>query len=219
MKSIYLLSFILVLASAKLAVDISSYQFPPTGLFPCLVSQQTLTTILEILDDKGTINKYFLVPWVDSKRAKIKNIDAIIRVNDAFSPEDVANLVANGLPEKFYGIVWLDVSNVQGRWSLDISERIPYLENFVKALQDHGLKTGIFSSLDDWTAVMGSQGAGSDILSAVPVWYSHEGTFGSFYDFRTHGFGTWEKPKMKKYKSNTNLCDGFFVSSLSYYHN
>ena len=113
MKSIYLLSFLLVLASANLAIDYSIFPDPSGIMFPCLAEQGVTLAIFEIFDEKGNVNQNFLVDSLAAKAANIKNVDAIIRVNDAFAPEDVCNAVAHALPEQFNGNVWFDVIGKQ----------------------------------------------------------------------------------------------------------
>ena len=216
MKFLYLLPFILVLASANLSVDISIYDYPPVALYPCLKSQNTTKAIFEIFSEKGNINKNFIASYIATRDVKIKDVDAIIRVNDAFAPEDVANQVARALPGKFNGTVWLHVVNQQSRWSLNETDRIPYLTNLTKACKERGLKPGVYSSADEWANVFGNQGESSDILSAVPVWYSNQNGDDSFDDFDYAGFGAWETPQMKNYKNNAYLCN-MLVWSLNYY--
>ena len=216
MKFLYLLPLIFALASANLAVDISIYDFPPVSLYPCLKSQNTTLAILEIFSEKGNINKNFLATYISIRNVKISNVDAIIRVNDAFTPEEVANQVARALPTKFNGTVWLEVVNQQSRWSLNETDRIPYLSNLTKACKEHGLKPGVYSSADDWNIVMGNQGKSSDILNAVPVWYLNSNGVESFDDFDYAGFGAWEKPQMKSFKNSAFICD-MYVGSLNYY--
>jgi len=222
MKSIYLLSFILVLAAANISVDFSRYLTPSRNFFECLSSQENIhKLIVEILNAQGTFNLSFLRFYVISRDANIKDFDAIIRVNDTFTPQDTCLHVAHALPKTFNGTVWLHVDNNKKNfsvWSIPVEKRIPYLENFVKALQNLGLKTGIYSSADAWAAVMGSRGAGSDILKAVPVWYVNEDSSQDFNDFEHEGFGTWKTPTMKNYEGPATICHPLFqVSSLNYY--
>ena len=218
MKSIYLLSFILVLASANLGIDLSNYPFPPLLSLSCLSSQGTSLLMFEIYDDQGSIRKDFLMNYLAAKGANIQNVDAVIRVNDAFAPKDVCNAVAHALPGQFNGKVWLDVANKQNRWSLSMPERIPYLENLIKSCQNHGLKAGVYSNTEDWNNVMGSLKAGSDILRAVPLWYANPDIYAqdNFEDWSYVGFGTWETPTMKTYQVNAYLCNAY-TWSMNYY--
>jgi len=217
MKSIYLLSFILVLASANLGVDISLYLYPPTTLYSCLASQKVNLTILEIFDAQGNVSsKNFLINYIAAKDAKLKTVDAVVRVNDSFTQDEICNGVARGLPAKFNGTVWLEVKNEPRRWSQDIQFRIGYLDQLVRVCQSHGLKVGISSSGSDWSAVVGYLGIGTKTLNAVPVWYSNSNGVASFDDFDYAGFGAWDSPTMKNYQANTYLCN-FFVLSLNYF--
>jgi len=216
MKSIFILSFIIVLATAKFGADASYYQVS-RNFFTCLSSQQNVTlSILEIWDETGTLNKDFLLDYIYSKDAKIQNFDAVVMVNDTFAAEDVCNGVAKALPASFNGTVWLNVENKNGLWSRDIDARIPYLEDLTKACQNHGLKPGVYSSADVWSTLMGSQGAGSDTLKALPVWYFNDNGSADFSDFEYAGFGTWDSPQMKNYGTNTYLC-GAYVTSFNFY--
>ena len=205
MKSIYFLPFILVLASASFAVELSN-QSPPVGTFSCLAKSGTSLVVLEIYDAQGKVNKNFLANYVEAKAAKIKNVDAVIRVNDTFTPEDVCNAVVHALPAQFNGNVWFDVANQPGRWSLPGSMRLHHLEDLTEVCKDHGLKPGVYSNVEDWIAVMGWRKAGSDIMGAIPVWYANQDGNANFNDFESVGFGSWQKPQMKNYQNNTSLC-------------
>jgi len=217
MKSIYLFSFLLALVSANFGVD-SLYQYPPLGLYPCLANKKTNLTVHEIFDYQGNVtSKTFLLNYIASKDAKIKYVDARVSLNDSFSAEDICNGVAGGLPAKFNGTVWLDVRRNTNLWSQPVRFRIGYLEQLVRVCQSHGLKVGVSSSAEEWVDVMGSQGAGSDTLKAVPVWYEHENENADFDDFDYAGFGTWDTPTMKTYHSNTYLCDNIFIWKLNYF--
>ena len=215
MKSIYFLPFILVLASASFAVELSN-QSPPVGTFSCLAKSGTSLVVLEIYDAQGKVNKNFVANYIEAKAAKIKNVDAVIRVNDTFTPEDVCNAVVHALPAQFNGNVWFDVANQPGRWSLPGSMRLHHLEDLTEVCKDHGLKPGVYSKVEDWIAVMGSQGAGSDVLSAFPLWYVHQDGNSNFDDYQYVGFGSWKKPQMKNYQYNSYLCE-FLVGSVNYY--
>jgi len=217
MKSIYLLPLLLVLASSKLSGTIYNNQKPfPRTFFSCLAASNVTLTILQIWDEIGMINKNFLLNYIRSKDAKIQDFDALVTVKDSFTPEDLCEGVSHALPPSFNGTVWLDIQSRQGLWSRDVSERIPYLDNMAKACHNRGLKPGISSNWQRWTAVMGSQGAGSDTLKAIPLWYDNNNFTPNFDDFEYAGFGTWETPKMKNY-GGSNLCDRSTGVGLSYF--
>ncbi len=217
MNQIYILALLFAVASANLGADVSYYSAGRTT-FTCLAQQNVTLTILQIWDETGTVNKDFLTNYIYSRDAQIPGFDALVMVNDTFAAEDLCNGVARALPTHFNGTVWLNVQNKQGLWSRDTDERISYLESVAKTCQQHGLNPGVYSSTDVWATVMGSQGTGSDTLSALPVWYFNDNNVQSFDDFSYAGFGTWENPQMKNYGTNTYLC-GSYITSLDYYEN
>jgi len=218
MKSIYLLSFILVLASASFGVDISYYQSPPAGLYPCLARENAKSVVLEIFDAQGNVfSQRFLRNYIIAKDAKIKTVDAIARINDYFTEDEICNTVAGGLPAKFDGTVWLEVKNERSLWSQDVKFRLGYLDKLVKVCQSHGLKVGIYSSAANWVGVLGYLGIGTDTLNAVPVWYSNSNGKADFDDFDSIGFGAWNAPTMKSYVVNEYICDKIFVVSQNYF--
>jgi len=216
MKSIYLFAFLFALASANIGVDITNYQVPPRSFFECLASQNVSLTIVQILDERGNVNTNFLKSYIASRDAKIRGFDALITLSDSFEPEDLCNEVAHALPTSFNGTVWLDVENQQSYWSRNISERIPFLENITTVCKDHGVSVGIYSSAQNWASVFGSQGAGSDILKAVPIWYQNDNDSADFDDFEYAGFGTWKTPQLKNYKSDTRICN-YYANSINYF--
>jgi len=215
MKFIYLFAFLFAFASANIGVDVTNYQVPSRSFFDCLAGKNVSLTILQILDERGNVNTNFLKSYIASKDAKIKYFDALVTVSDSFEPSDVCSQVAQALPTSFNGTVWLDVENKQSYWSRNVSERIPFLENITTVCKDQGIKVGIYSSSQDWASVFGSQGAGSDILKAVPVWYQNDNQNADFDDFEYAGFGTWETPQMKKYQGDM-ICN-FYATSINYF--
>jgi len=216
MKSIYLFALLVVLASANTAADITGDTFQRSN-FICFASQQNVTlTILQIWDQSGTINKDFLKNYIYSRDAKIPDFDASVLVNDTFAAEDICNGVSKALPTSFNGTVWLNIQNKPGYWSRDVADRIDYLGELATVCKTHGLNTGIYSSADDWTTVMGSQGAGSDTLKAIPVWYYNDNGSADFEDFDYAGFGSWTKPGMKNYGASPYICMTY-INSLNYY--
>ena len=217
MKSVYFLSVILVLASAHLGVDVSNCKNLDRSFFTCLAQRNVSKTILTIWDYNGIVNKInYLQSFIYSKNVKIQEFEAHVLLNDAFAPEEICNGVATALPLTFNGTVWLEVLGLQMLWSLPIEQRISYVEKVVKACQNRGLETGIYSQAVSWTRTMGSQVRGSDILRAVPLWYENVNDTQNFDDFKYARFGTWDFPTMKNYGETTGIC-GCYVSGLNYY--
>ena len=220
MKSLYLLPFILVLASANLAVDFSTYDLPPRNFFSCLSQQNVTKVILEISDEQGNINQNFLKSYIRAHDANIKDFDAIVRINDSLDVEQIWDKISDAIPASFNGTVWLDVQDNQNLWSLNVSQRLQYLSLSVRIGQYYkdAFKVGVVSSADAWTHVMGTQGVGNEILNNVQVWYSNDNEAQNFHDFEYAGFGTWKAAAagMKSYTGDTMICN-YYASSVNYY--
>jgi len=215
MKSIYLLCFIIVLASANIGVTIPGYKEPIPSFFTCLAQKNITRPIMSIMDYSGKVNKNFLLAFFNSKIAKFKEFDATVTITGSFTPEETCNGVAGGLPISFNGTVWLELFGGNTLWETPIDQRVSFVENVVKACQNHGLKVGIHSYAYDWTLILGSQRAGSDILKAVPLWYYTPNESKDFDDFEYARFGTWDAPTMKTYGEEL-MCD-YSTFSLQYY--
>jgi len=217
MQKLYLLAFLLVAASAKLAIEINNAA-QSREMFNCLASKNMTRALLQFWDEKGTINKEFLGNYIRARDANITSFGAIAVLNDTFTPDQLCNGIAHALPFNFSGTIWLQVKDSRGLWSREVDSRVSYLENVAKTCQQHGLKPGFYSNAVDWSAVLGAQGAGSDILSATPVWYSNTNNVVSFDDFCYAGFGTWDEPDMKNYAGYTSFCNQYFLGA-DYYEN
>ena len=63
MNKVFLLAFLLVTASAKLAIEINSYPFS-RQMFTCLAGQNVSRAIFQIWDESGTISKDFLSDYI-----------------------------------------------------------------------------------------------------------------------------------------------------------
>jgi len=219
MKSIYLLAFLIVLASANTGVFLRGDLYPVylKSFFKCAASNYNVNlTVLQIWDEKGNINKDFLSNFINSKDAQINNFDASAAVNDTFTPEALCNGVAGALPRNFNGTVWFEIQDKQSLWSRNISDRVPYLENITKSCRSHGLKVGIYSYAQAWVSVFGDQEAGSDLLKAVPLWYVNQNDIPNFNDFHYAGFGPWDVPTMKNYGGSVLFC-AFNIRGLNFF--
>jgi len=206
MKSIYLLPFILAIASSAIttAVDLSNLRIASLSILTCFKAQSTNLFMMEFMSSSGTVNPNFAMNFFNSRLANI-NVDAIIRLNDASPPETLANYIASALPVAFNRTVYFEISRFN-LWGRPLNQRISYLEQVVQACRKHGVSTGIYSSAEDWMTMMGSQGAGSDILKAIPLWYEHDDGVQDFSDFSSVGFGTWDKPTMKNFGATKTAC-------------
>lgn len=218
MKSLYLLPFILVLATANIAVDISNSNLRSSGYLYCLKCQGATKILLNIWDGAGNLNRNFRENYMRAKGLGINDFDAIITLNDTFPAEEICNeAYIRVIPGGFKGTVWLGIQNEAGLWSRDVAQRIPWIEKVAKTCQNLGLKTGIYSDLYSWARVTGYQWVGTNTLKALPVWYSNGNLKQNFDDFiGDAGFGTWETPAIKLYEGSPIFC-GERVRSLSYY--
>ena len=217
MKSIYLLSFILVLASAKLAIDFSNLSIPPPTFYDCLVNQNATRVVYEISDEQGNINENFIPNYIRAKDAGIKEVDAFVRLNDSLKAEDLLFHVNTALPASFDGTVWLDVQYKSKLWSLKPAQRKAYVENVARIAQGYNFNIGISSAAESWAIVMGGLRVGSDFLSSsFPVWYANNNGEDDFLDFPSIGFGTWKTPDMKRYRLNAYICN-YYIVGLSFY--
>jgi len=213
MKFIHLLPLLLLLslASAKKGVNVTGFNIQSYNQYLMFAHANITLSLLEIWDGAGNTDPIaWKLQYLLSHHGGIPDFDAIAVLNDTFSPEEICSGVAKALPPTvwptyFNGSVWLDVRNRAGFCSRPLSGRVSYLENVIKACQNHGLSVGVASTVSDWIAVMGSQKAGSDVLKAVPLWYFNDNDKLNFDDFEYAGFGTWDAPKMKLYDSSFGI--------------
>jgi len=215
MFKLYLLCLAFTVALASQGVALGSGSLT-RSVYTCLAQQNISLVVLGIWDQAGNVPKDFLLNYIYAKDSGIAKFDTMVIINDTFAATDICNGVAHALPASFKGNVWLNVQNGQGFWSQDIDDRISYLETVAKTCGQHGLTVGVYSDAATWATVMGSQGAGSDTLKALPVWYFNDNNVQDFSDFDYAGFGTWDKATMKQYSTNQYTCN-FYVAGYQYY--
>ncbi|ORX49907.1 glycoside hydrolase [Hesseltinella vesiculosa] len=110
------------------------------------------------------------------------------------------------------GTIWLDVEvdPSANNWPSATSNKAT-LTAFKTALNNSGLKWGIYSSTYQWQTITGSTSWVLD--NTKPLWYAHYDNSQSFSDFSS--FGGWTKPTIKQYSGSANVC-GASVD-LNYY--
>ena len=182
----------------------------------CFAKSQIRRVIMEALGEDGIINLNFFPSYLNLRNGGIHDIEAIVRTNDSIPIERTCWTLAHYLPVGFNGTVWLSVESNTRLWSLNIEDRIPFLENLTQTCTQHGLAVGIYSDVVSWRRVMGNQLAGSNKLRALPLLYFNENDARNFNDFSYSTFGGWNKPIQKEYKRGYYLCD-FYCEGLVFY--
>ncbi len=100
-----------------------------------------------------------------------------------------------------FGMYWLDVEQSPGNWSTsDFAANSAFLTSLVQAAEARGLTVGMYTSLVQWSAIMGSS---DHQFAAYPLWYAAYQTppNPSFSDFKP--FGGWTQPTLKQFTGST----------------
>ncbi len=214
MKKVCLFAFLLAVASANLAADLTN--FPVTReQVNCLADKGVTKLILEVSDEKGNIKAEFFDGYNFAQDAGIA-IDAIVIVNDALTPSELSSSMASVLSSHFSGTIWFQVLSSPKLWSQSVNKRLAYLDKLILSCKKYGLNVGIYSDAKAWKSVFGGQHVGSDILKSVPVWYVNDNGIQSFDDFSESGFGTWTEASLKNFEAYPFECDNW-ITSLNFY--
>jgi GH25 family lysozyme M1 (1,4-beta-N-acetylmuramidase) len=99
------------------------------------------------------------------------------------------------------GRVWLDIEGSQ-YWLGSTSSNRAWYEDLVDSCATYGVTCGIYSSMSQWTAIMGS--ASYCYGSSYPLWYAHYDNNPSFSDYSE--FGCWSTPHAKQYVGDATEC-------------
>lgn len=106
-----------------------------------------------------------------------------------------------------FGMVWIDVevnpSSGCGWDQYSADSNCDYLMQLIGAVQNSGRQVGVYTSIYEWSTVMGSQGACTQ-AGSVPLWYAHYDSWASFGDYSQ--IGGWASPNMKQYIGDTTIC-------------
>jgi len=206
MLKIYLISLVLTCALAKFAINNANYG-TPKNTADCYSRYNVTHVLVDVLNERGVVVPDFLASFINLRNANISNIDAIVRTTDSIPIERTCWILSHYLPVSFNGTVWFSVENRPNYWKLNVTDRVPFLENLTQTCSQHGLKTGVYSDAVTWAQVMGSQTAGSDKLRALPLWYKNENNQANFNDFSYATFGGWKQPSIKEYATAQYLCN------------
>ncbi len=207
-----LLVLLIAFSSARRGVNIASRSVTRSEA-KCLGENFELTA-LDFMDASGNVNTRFFDSYIYLLDGGVKELNAIIRVNDSFNTTAIVDRIARELPHSFNGIVWLSVESKY--FTHEQSSRLDYLDNFAKTLAAKGFKVGIYSNLSAWTLTFGYLTACSDTLRTLPQWYYSNNGAENFNDFGYASFGKWRNPKMKEYIGQSYAC-GFSVMGQEYF--
>jgi len=215
MLKICLITLFLTFALAEIAINAGDFLVSKFKA-ECFELDKMRKFILNALGGNGVVNLNFLPSYINIRNAGIHDIDAIVRTNDSIPIERTCWTLAHYLPVGFNGTVWLSVESNTRLWSLNIEDRIPFLENLTQTCTQHGLRVGIYSDVVSWTNVMGGQLVGSDKLRALPLWYFNDNGIRNFNDFSYATFGGWNKPTQKEFERGASVCV-FYCEGLVFY--
>jgi len=142
---------------------------------------------------------------VNAKSAGIPYVDVYVfaDTNCGANPGDIMSEIKSHLPSVFNGMVWLDVEPCAGCWS-DGATNLAFVNSMAVASQGAGFHTGVYANYNGWTAVMGSAGASTPTLKALPIWYPNYDGQQNYNDWQA--FGGWNSPAMKQYDDGGSVC-------------
>mmetsp|Transcript_34297 Transcript_34297/g.80167 ORF Transcript_34297/g.80167 Transcript_34297/m.80167 type:complete len:233 (-) Transcript_34297:31-729(-) len=97
--------------------------------------------------------------------------------------------------------LWLDIEGSQ-YWTGSYSGNKAFYQELVDEAKKLGLKTGVYSSASQWSAIFGSlsYSHGADL----PIWYPHYDGIPELSDFSS--FGGWRSPYMKQFTDKGAKC-------------
>ncbi|KAI8074562.1 glycoside hydrolase superfamily, partial [Gongronella butleri] len=209
--------------SATLGADVSVATSQDT--FSCLIGQGLTQFVARAYmeawgrDPGGAIDSGAVTSYNNAYAAGANNVDVYMFPCTGRSTCKSASTQVGELAQLFsdngmahVGTVWLDVEvdSSADNWP-DAGSNQATLGEFKAALDDSGLKWGIYSSASQWEAITGS--TSWELDSSKPLWYAHYDDSQSFSDFSP--FGGWTSPSVKQYAGDTTLC-GVGVD-LNYY--
>jgi len=104
----------------------------------------------------------------------------------------------NAISGQNYGTIWLDIEIYQ--WN-DQGSNQQFITSMINAGQSAGATLGIYTSLNNWSQIVGADWSGA---SSLPLWYAHYDNNPSFGDFSP--FGGWNTPAIKQYQGDDSSC-------------
>ncbi len=191
-----LLALLIVFASASFGI-VQPEGSMTYGGFNCYRMHNIRKVVSTIWDQTLGPRPLFTDNYSDAKKAGLVS-DAIIKMSDVSSPQDICEQTVHTLPSAFTDTVWISLYPADD-WKKPVEQRMAYLDSVIQTCQSHGLNLGIYSSFDQWTNVFGDRSASSATVQALPVFYINDGTGYNFYDFNETSFGGWTAPTMKEY--------------------
>ena len=100
-------------------------------------------------------------------------------------------------------MIWLDIEIFN--WFSNKSDNRGFFEGLISALENRRILIGVYTSLNNWSTIMGS-----DYIkgSRFPLWYARYDGKTSFGDFKQ--FGGWQNPTIKQFAPNRHSCGTVF---------
>jgi len=117
--------------------------------------------------------------------------------------DTVSTIVGQLVSDKVkYGMMWFDVEQCSGCWS-SADTNCGYIGSAVNEAVKLGVHVGLYSSLYEWGATMGSS---CTSFKGYPLWYAHYDGEENFNDSPDYEFGGWTSPAMKQYSDSGPSC-------------
>lgn len=194
MKSSLLLLALLPMSLSLLGVDVSGL----TDVFSCLHSSGYEYAIVRGYMSTGYVDPNARANIANAKAAGMSAVDVyLFPCVPCGDPVSQGNALWSALGGSF-GTVWIDVETYA--WNEDQATNQQFISSLVSTLKGHGAIVGIYTSLYNWSSIVGSWTG----MSSLPLWYAHYDNDPSFGDFSE--FGGWARPAMKQYDGNVMAC-------------
>ncbi|GKT15962.1 Glycoside hydrolase, family 25 like protein [Aduncisulcus paluster] len=208
-----ILSFVLAILALVCAVtctegfDLSYFQGDvSSSSFTCLKNAGYEFAIFQAGRSNSAYNPYAGDDYSRAKAAGIANIDFYLFPCTEQGIDKIKTIISSlksaGCHAK--NMIWLDIEAADGCWSSSTSTNVSFVQEVIDYINGEwtgcGLSTGctgIYASKSEYTPILGS----STAFSNLQLWYPHYSSSDSF-----ESFGGWTSYNIRQYAGTTSAC-------------
>jgi len=194
------LSCFVLLASAKLGVDVSEATYIDN--FKCLKGKGFDFAVVRCFESTGHPDPNGPHTVYNAWDGGMAEVDVyMFPCPTCGDPAGQVTSAVNYLKSynTKYGMFWLDIEGPQ-YWYSSKADNIKFFEGLVTQAKLMGQKVGVYSSASQWIPIFGGYTGGS----GYPLWYAHYDNQPNFNDFQP--FAGWRTPTIKQYNGDISTC-------------
>ena len=198
MKKIFLVAFILNLASCKLGCDITM-SIGSVETYKCLLWKAYSFMIFRAYRSYGDVDSTAIPNIKNAVEAGFNDIEVyIFPCFKCGKPREQVKKTVEMLKDQPYNGIWIDVERY--RWGTKESNA-EFLKEMLDEASKYGKPVGIYTNFVEWNNIIGKTWV---VQTKYKLWWISWDNQSNFKNFRA--FGPWKSADIKQYTNEINVC-------------